>query len=507
MLNPSKYPGYLVALLLLCGLSGIYAQDTTKIQLVKGDRWDYNKEIVPDAQRIIGNVILRHDSALMYCDSAYLYEAANSVHAYGSVHIYISDTLNLYGDSLTYNGNTKEARVWSNVKLVDNQTTLTTDTLIYDRKTAIARYDYWAKIVNDKNILISKHGYYFTDRKEFFFKQNVLLLNPEYTMKSDTLMYNTVTTLAYFYGPSQIVSKDKVDSIYTEHGWYNTKNDVASFRERARIYHEAQFLTGDSLYYERKNGFGQAFRHAILFDSVQQMKLTGNYGEIRRKTGLAFMTDSAVAIMIDKKTTLDMHSDSIIAYFDTLQNIRSVFAYYKVKFFRPDLQGMCDSMVWHSKDSSMVMYKEPVVWSVKNQLTADSIRIVIKHGVIDTMALYNSAFLISQDDTGKYNQIKGRDMAGYFKKNELYKIKVLGNAETVYWAREEDKTLIGIQKAYSSDMLIYVTNNQLKSITYLGNTTGTIFPEKDVSPYDLILKNFKWMDERRPKTRDDIFRW
>ena len=155
MHKPGKAIWYILTCLLFLGPLALYAQDTTKILLEKGDRWDYNKAVRPDAQRIIGNVILRHDSALMYCDSAYLNEAANTVNAYGNVHIHLSDTLNLFGDSLIYNGNTKEARVWSNVKLIDNQTTLTTDTLIYDRKTQIARYDYWGKIVNDKNILIS----------------------------------------------------------------------------------------------------------------------------------------------------------------------------------------------------------------------------------------------------------------------------------------------------------------------------------------------------------------
>jgi len=154
-------------------------------------------------------------------------------------------------------------------------------------------------------------------------------------------------------------------------------------------------------------------------------------GEIHRSDGYAFMTDSAVTVLIDKKQAdkmqaLFMHSDSIIARFDDNQNIKVVFAYYKVKFFRPDLQGMCDSLVFHGSDSAMVMYHNPVIWSGKNQLTGDSIRLTMKNGMLDTMALYNSAFLVLQDDTGKYNQIKGRDMAGYFKKNELYKVKVLG---------------------------------------------------------------------------------
>jgi len=489
-----------------------FSQDTTKILLEKGDRWDYNKAVRENVQRIIGNVILKHDSALMYCDSAYLNENANTVFAYRNVHVHLSDTLNLFGDSLIYDGNTKEARVWSNVRLVDNQTVLTTDTLIYNRRTQIARYDYWGKIVNDKNILVSKHRYYYTDKKQFFFKEKVLLLNPEYIVHSDTLMYNTVTAVAYFYGPSHIISKDKKDSIYCQNGWYNTRKDITSFRDRAKIYHESQFITGDSLYYERKIGFGQAFRHAILFDSVQNMMINGNYGEIHRSDGYAFMTDSAVTVLIDKKQAdkmqaLFMHSDSIIARFDDNQNIKVVFAYYKVKFFRPDLQGMCDSLVFHGSDSAMVMYHNPVIWSGKNQLTGDSIRLTMKNGMLDTMALYNSAFLVLQDDTGKYNQIKGRDMAGYFKKNELYKVKVLGNAETVYWAREENRSLIGIQKAFSSDMLIFVEKNQIKSITYLGATTGSIYPEKDISPYDLILKNFRWLEDKRPKKREDIFKW
>jgi lipopolysaccharide export system protein LptA len=499
---------FLFLFFLLTAAGWTSAQDTAKILLEKGDKWDFDKAIRPDAQRILGNVILRHDSALMYCDSAYLYETTNTVSAYGNVHIYLSDTLNLYGDSLTYNGNTKEARVWSNVRLVDNQTVLTTDTLIYDRKTAIARYNYWGKIVSDKNILISKHGYYHTDIKQFFFKEKVLMLNPDYTMKSDTLMYNTVTTYSYFYGPSHIVSKDGKDSIWTENGWYCTRKDIASFKKRARIYHEAQYLTGDSIYYERRTGYGQVIRNAELFDSVQNTRLLGNYGELHRREGRAFMTDSALGIMTDKQSTLFIHGDSVKAKFDTAtQKITDIFAFHKVKFFRKDLQGMCDSLAFHSSDSALTMYREPVIWTEQNQLTADSIRIVMKNGMMDTMALYNSAFLISKDDTGKYNQIKGRNMAGYFRNNELYKIKVLGNAETVYWAREEDKTLIGIQKAMSSDMLIFVKDNKVRTITYLGNTSGAIYPEKDVSPYDLILKNFKWLEERRPRTRYEIFTW
>ena len=481
------------------------SQETTKILLEQADKWEFNKAIAPDIQRIIGNVIMRHDSTYLYCDSAYLNEARNSVVAYGNVHIKVSDTLNIFGDTLKYDGNTKVGRMKNNARLVDKETVVTSDTIIFNRITRMARYDDWGKIVNSKNILVSKVGYYYTDKKEFFFKDRVLLLNPDYTMHSDTLMYNTKTATAFYYGPSTITGKE--DSIYCTNGWYDTRNDKARFRKNARIFHKNQNLTGDSIYYERTNGFGQVFKHAVLVDTVRKIIMTGNYGEIRRRQGIAFMTDSAAGIMIENKDSLFIHSDTIRATFDTGQNIKNIFCFYKVKFFRKNLQGMCDSMVYHGKDSTLILYREPVFWSAKNQLTADSIHMVILHGEVDSMVFYNSAFIISKDDTNKFNQVKGRDMIAYFRNNDIFKIKVLGNAETIYYAREDDKSLIGINKVVSSDMLIFLEKNELKSITYINQPSGTLYPEKDISPHDLKLKNFKWMEERRPLKKEDIFIW
>jgi lipopolysaccharide export system protein LptA len=482
-----------------------YSQETTKILLDKADNWKYNKEIGKDVQRILGNVVMHHDSAYLYCDSAYLDEVDNSVIAYGNVHVKLSDTLNLYGDSLHYDGNTKIARIKSNVKLIDNETILTTDTLVYYRLTQIAQYDYWGKIVNDKNILVSKHGYYFTGKKEFFFKHKVILINPDYTMHSDTLMYNTVTKTAYFYGPSDIKSRE--DSIWCENGWYDTRLDIARFQERAIIYHNEQSLTGDSMYYERKTGYGQVFKNAVLVDTLKDIILKGDYGEMHRKTGFAFMTDRALAVVIDKKDSLFIHSDTIKATFDSAQNIKNIFFFYKAKFYRRDLQGMSDSMTYHGSDSTITMYKEPVIWSDQNQLTADSITLTIRNGQIDSLVLYSSAFIASEDDTNKYNQVKGRDMIGYINNNELYRIRVIGNAETIYYVREEDRTLIGINKAMASDMLIFLENKEVKTITYIDQPVATLYPEKDISPFDLKLKGFKWIIGKRPLAKSDIFYW
>jgi len=486
-----------------------YAQEAApaKIILEKADSWNYNQEIKQNVQRLLGNVIFFHDSAYLFCDSAYLFEEENTVAAYGNVRIKLSDTLNLYSDSLRYDGNTKEAFAYSNVRLIDNQTILTTDTLKYDRKTEIARYDFWGKIVNDRNILVSEHGYYYTDIKEFFFKNKVLLLHPDYTVHSDTLMYNTITKVAYFFGPSNITSNDRKDSIYCENGWYDTRLDFARFRDKAKIFHESSMLTGDSIYYERKKGFGQVFRDALLIDTVQNLLLMGNYGELQRNRGFAFMTDSAVTVMVDNKDSLFLHSDTVWAKFDSLQHIRKIFFYDKVKFFRTDLQGLCDSLVYFSGDSSMTMYQGPVLWSGPNQLTADSIKLTIRNGQADSLKMYNSAFIISKDDSARFNQIKGRNLLARFRNNELYKIRIIGNAETIYYAREEDRTLIGINKVQSAEMLIFLENNELRTITYIGKPDAHLYPEKMVPPQELKLKNFKWLQEHRPLSKQDIFIW
>lgn len=497
---------WLVVFLLVLAAMRLPAQETTRIWLEQAGSWEYNRAIREDAQRIKQNVILRHDSAYLYCDSAYLFEDSNMVYAYGNVHIKNSDTLNLYGDSLTYNGNTRIAKVWSNVKLIDNQTILTTDTLIYDRNTGIARYDYWGKIVNDRNILVSRNGQYFTDFKEFFFTYKVNLIHPDYRMFSDSLKYNTLTETSYFFGPSHIISNDKEDSIRCENGWYDTRHDICRFSERAVIWHLDQYITGDSIYYERKTGYGQIFDNAVLVDTTQDMLLYGDYGELHRSDGYAFMTDSAMAVMADDKDSLFLHADTIRATFDSTRHLRNVFAFFGVRFFRNDLQGICDSLAYHGSDSSMMMYRTPVLWSEENQLTGDSINLVMRGGRLDTMAIYNNAFIVSMDDTNRFNQIKGRNLAGYFRNNDLYKVRILGNAETVYYMREDNRNLIGVLKAVSSDMQIFIVDKKLQSITYLEQPEGIIYPEKDLPAPEAKLKDFRWIEGQRPTSKEDIFR-
>jgi len=494
--------------LLIAGTNPVLAQKPTKIKLVKANDLKYDKKLGDRVQRLLGNVILKQDSTLLFCDSAYLYEKTNSFKGFGNVHIKASDTLNIYSDLLDYNGNTKMAELHHNVRLEETRATLYTEHLWYNRLDKVAYYLTGGKIVDSTNQLTSKKGYYYSETSQAFFKDSVVLINENYTMKSDTLMYQTETEISYFYGPTTIVSDENY--VYCENGWFDSKNDKSLFKKNAYIITEEQKLSGDSLYYNRQIDYGEAFSNVSLIDTVQNINISGEYGEFTRRNGYAYVTDKAMAVMIDNNDSLFLHSDTLWILFDKEENVEYMLGYYHTKFYRADMQGMCDSLVYSFKDSTIFLYNDPVLWSEKNQLTADLIHIAMSNNQIDSLALINSCFIISMDDTltkSTFNQIKGKTMVGFFKGNALSKISVFGNAESVFYIREENGDLIGVNKTISNDMNIYLTDNELQSITPMKNVDAHMYPESELPEGDKKMKGFKWIENQRPMKKADIFIW
>ncbi len=499
---------YILLVSLLLIPTFLFSQKSTKVKLVKANDLKYDKRLGKKVQRLIGNVILKQDSTLLFCDSAYLYELTNSFKGFGNVHIKASDSLNIFSDLLDYDGNTKIAELHHNVRLEESRATLYTEHLWYNRQDKIAYYLTGGKIIDSSNQLTSKKGYYYTETREAFFKDSVVLINERYTMESDTMKYQTETEISFFYGPTTIISDENY--IYCENGWYDTKNDKSLFKKNAYIITEEQKLSGDSLYYNRQLDYGQAYGNVSLTDTVQDIIIQGQYGEFEKRDGFAFVTDSAVAVLIDKNDSLFLHSDTLWILFDSAQNVEYMLGYYHSKFFRSDMQGMCDSLVYSFRDSTIFLYKSPVLWSDKNQLSADSVHIAMSNNQIDTLALINSCFIISMDDTirkNTFNQIKGKVMVGYFKDNELVKISVFGNAESVFYVREENGDLIGINKTISSDMNIYLSENEVQSITPIRNVDAHMYPESEAPEEDKQMKGFKWIEDKRPRKKEDIFSW
>ncbi len=502
---------YFVYALLILGIQGytghIFAQKKTKIQLIKAESMLGQNQHGKELNIFIGDVVFEHDSAYLYCDSAVFDNSENNLRSYGKVHVKVNDTLSLYSDTLHYSGNTKIGIATGNVRLVDNNATLLTDHLTYNRLTGIAFYTTGGKILNEDNELTSKKGFYHTDTKDLFFKEDVVLTNPDYVLESDTLKYNTQSEIAFINGPTTIKGKDEF--LYAEDGWYDTKTDKTELTLKPWLTYKEQYLSGDKIFYDKTTGAGRILGNAFIKDSVQKVIITGNFADYRPNDGFAFATDSATAILMDKKDSLFMHADTLRLTFDTTDNPQKMLAYFKCKFYKTDLQGMCDSLVYSFSDSTITLFHSPVLWTQENQLTAENIVIFSSNQQVDSMNMTNSSFIISVDKFNKenFNQIKGKNMTGYFKKNELYKMTVTGNSETVYFVREEDGTIIGINKGQASNMDIFIVDRQISDILYFDNPDAILYPENEFPKEELKLRDFKWHASDRPRNRWDIYRW
>ncbi|RLD68148.1 MAG: hypothetical protein DRI84_00405 [Bacteroidetes bacterium] len=456
--------------------------------------------------RLVGNVQFKHKNTIMISDSAYLYEEDNSLDAFGHVHINDNDSIHIYGDSLHYDGNTRISELHSNVILKDRQMTLTTDHLIYNVKTKVANFYDGGKIINEDNILESLYGYYYSRPQNLYFQKNVVLTNPQYIMRSDTLTYNVPTKISYFNGPTWITSSD--NSIYCENGWYDTKNDVSQYDRNATLYSKSQSLTGDSLFYDRVKGFGQGFHNVTLTDTAKNVILKGNYIEYYEHGGSSLITDSTLAIMIsDEGDSLFLHSDTLIISFDSLQNAKELLCYHHTKFYRDDLQGKCDSLVYLFSDSVLQMFYKPLLWANKSQLSGKFIHLSIKDGDIDRMYIDTNAFAHSLDTLDNYNQVSGRDMIVYFNKSSVYKTDVIGNAQTVYFVRNEAHELVGVNLSTSSDLRVIIDSTGISDIIYLHRPDASLNPKEKLSSRALFLKGFRNYEALRPKTKFEIFKW
>ncbi|MBS4014609.1 MAG: organic solvent tolerance protein OstA [Bacteroidetes bacterium] len=486
------------------------AQQRKQIELIQAESMKFDRALGDNVRRLLNNVIFRHEETKMFCDSAYLFPNENRLHAFSKIRIIVNDSVNIYGDKLFYNGNTRIAELHGNVRMVDNKMTLTTDHLFYNLETDVANYYSGGKIVDSDNTLTSVFGYYYSDSKDSFFKKNVVLVNIEYTMYSDTLKYNTNTEIAYFFGPTRIVSDENL--IFCKDGWYDTKNDLSRFSKDAYLTNGEQYMSGDSLYYDRKKGYGKAVRNVFLMDSVQNVIVTGEFAEHFEKEGVSEVTINPLMIVIDKTDSLFLHADTlkyVVVENENKEKVKTMFAYHKSKFYRPDLQGLSDSIVYSFSDSIIYMYHDPILWSDKHQLTAKHIQIKTTNNSVKSLHLFDAAFIVTEDDLAKkfFNQVKGRKIDGYVRNNELFKIDVFGNGETIYYVREENGALTGINKTLSNTMTIYIEDKRIVRVTWREKPDSSLFPESKIKEDEMFLQNFKLHSDRRPESKEDIFIW
>lgn len=496
---------FILLLALLFALSVVgQEKKVKKIELRNAEVLEYDESLGHKARRLLGNVIFEHEGALMYCDSAYLYED-NSMDAFSDVFINKGDSIKMWCDELNYNGNTEYAKAKYNVKLQDNEMTLTSQKLDYNMKTEHAWYNTGGKIIDKQNTLTSTIGYYYSAIEELFFKDNVKLVNKQYDLECDTLRYNTKTEVAFFLGPTKIVSDE--NTVLCNFGWYDTELDISQFSKQATVLSSDQSITGDSLYYNKKFGYGLAIGNVVVADTAQDILLTGERAKYFEVGDMVLLTDSALMIQDMGEDSLFLHSDTLLSIIDTVIDRRILFAFHHAKFFKPDMRGKCDSLVYSYADSTIRMYRDPILWSDENQLTADSMWIQNRFGKIDKLYMKENSMIISEKDSAMYNQIKGRYMTGYFVKQRLNRVFVEGNGETIYFASEEGVDPENVNKAKASNLLIRMKDNKVNTITFLNQPDATLYPIDQINLGDMKLEDFNWRINERPEKVADVFAW
>ena len=493
----------------------VWAQSESRIYLLHSDRLFHDTQIDAKAQILVGNVQFRHDDVFMYCDSALFYEASNSLDAFGNVRMVQGDTVSLVGDVMYYDGLDKLARVRNNVVLIHGQMTLYTDSLDYDRLYNVGYFFEGGRIVTTDNEMTSDWGEYRPETKVAVFNYNVHMVSPappqqtRTTLLTDTLYYNTVTSVANARGPSTI--DDGGCHIYTEFGYMNSKSNDLTLLMRSEMSNNGKKLIGDSIVWNSVDSIGEAFGNVVYTDLLNKNAMTGNYCYYDDRTGYSLGTDSACIIDFSQGAdTMYMHADSIKMYSFNLKTdsaYRTMHAYNHVRMFRRDMQGVCDSLVYQTRDSMMIMYKDPIVWTGSQQLLGEEIQAFMNDSTMDSIYVLRQTLSCERLDSLHYNQVAGHEMHSYMENGELKMTHVIGNVIVNYFPLDEDSLLIAMNHMESTEMKMYMGENRRMKKIWMPAATGTFYPIPMIPGDVRFLENFQWFDYVRPLDPQDIFNW
>lgn len=475
-----------------------------RVEILNADEWLYDKTAA-GAQRLLGNVRFKHADAIMHCDSAHLFEDQR-VDAYGHVTIDQGDSLHADAQVLHYEGATRLARLEGDVRLRDRSMELSTPALTYDLRGKRASYVSGGRIVGhaDGNVLTSGTGIYLADQRKFIFGREVVLDHPEHRIESDTMHYATGSGLCAFFGPTRITQGTTL--INTLGGTYDTRNERARFTRRTQVDSKGRSLLGDSLHYNRRSGDGSAWGHVSIADSSGDMRVLGDVGHYNEISGRSVVTGRAELELRMGADTLFLHGDTLFAMPDGLG--RRITARRHVRFFKRDMQGACDTLVYSDADSLIRMHHTPVLWNGPDQITGDTIRIALKDGQAHRLHVLGNAFMLSKADTTRFDQVTGTIMTGYFVENDLDHLDVEGNARTVYHTREEKdgaEEVFGVNRADCSRIQVRLKEGAIDAVVFRDRPDAVLYPIEKAPAEEVNLPGAEDRSDERPADRQAIF--
>jgi hypothetical protein len=483
---------------------------TSQVQVTSGyfEKKPEYPEAVIYSRDANGPVHIVHDGVDMWCDQALVYFKENFVKAYGKVLVKQGDTIEMRSNYGEYNGNTSMAFAAGAVNLKEPSSSLESDTLYFDRMKQEAYYRSGGLVRDTSSVLTSRRGRLFTETKKYEFSGQVVIENPEYTVRSPRLDFYSESGLAYLYGTSTIESPSS--TIYCDRGYYNTRSNKGHFVKNSRVDYNQRILYGDSIYFDRAQGFASATNNIKLIDSANQMVVRGHYAEVFKQKDSVYITNRAVAVSVQEQDSVYIHADTLRVTGPSEQRI--IKGFYGARMFKPGnsiedrTSGRCDSIVVLQELGLTKMIGRPVLWTGDQQITGDTIHLIqdLERDELDSLKVYDNAFMIQEDVEG-YNQVKGAQLVGLFTENKLDTIDVIKNSQVVYYSRDDKQELVGINNTVASSMQLYVKQNKIKGIRFINKVPGKVYPPSEFPENARILPGFIWRGDERLFFQEDLF--
>lgn len=494
-----------VFILLLTAFTS-YAQKMDRIKYKADDLFEFRRN-GKKIRRLIGNVVFAQQTSTMYCDSSLYYVAENTMEAYGNVKI-IDDKVTITSRKLIYNGQDRTAKLRDEVVYTKEDQRLTTDFLDYNMDTEVGKYFNSGKLKDSVNVLTSEVGYYYGLQDYALFWKDVVLTAPDYTLKADTLRYNTITKIAVTEGHTTIITEDE-SILHAQGGTFRTQVDQSDFIE-GTVETPNYYMEGDELLFDDLKKYYNATGNVKLTAKNEDILITGDYGYADKKNSISKVYGNAVMRRFMQKDTLYLAADTLVSIESEYDSVKRILAYHDVRIWKSNLQGLADSSSYFLQDSLLYFYEEPIFWNLKNQLEGDTIIMEVTEKEIKSMSLRRNSFLATEDTLQNYNQIKGRTMDAFFVRSEIDHINVNGNGESIYYVLDEgdstnEETItMGMNRILCSNMTIRFKDEQLDNISFYIKPEARFIPPHELTEEVQKLDGFEWKGSERPELTDLI---
>jgi lipopolysaccharide export system protein LptA len=478
-------------------------------------------------QSLYGHVKLQQDKTLFYCDSVAINQSANEVEAFGNVHINDSDTTDIYSQYMKYYVSKKLIIFQKNVKLTDGKGVLISEALDYDMNQRIGHYSDGGKIINESTTITSREGTYYAETKDVYFKQNVVLKDPQYDLNADSLLYNTDHKIATFITKT-FIRDSSGRTILTKDGFYDLINHKAHFLQRPKITDHSQTIIGDDVRFDDSTGISVAMGNAVFRDTAQGLAVIANLMIANRRTNTLLATEKPLMILKEDQDSVYVSADtlfsgniadSVLAAFDSLHpsakltrqnnndsSLRYLQGYHHVRIFSDSLQAVADSLYYSGIDSVFQLFTNPIIWASGYQITGDTVYLYTQNKKPQRLRVFEDGMAISKTADNMFDQVKGNTLNGYFKDGAIDYMRAKGSAESIYFIKDDSLALVGVNRVNRAEVIdLLFANKKLNKVVLRNDVDAEMYPIRRVNLDDMRLRKFKWLEDKRPKTKYELF--